>query len=83
MHETKESSLWKSPTDSLLAQLSEHQTDDLEVVSSNPTREIFLTKFILLCITIDLSDNLTEMCIVKNSSVNRNGFPNYFASFSE
>ena len=37
VHETKESSFQRSLTDSWLAQLSEHQTDDLEVVSSNPT----------------------------------------------
>ena len=37
VHETKESSLQRSPTDSWLAQLSEHQTDDPEIVSSNPT----------------------------------------------
>ena len=41
MHKTKESSLQKSPTDSWLAQLSEHQTNDPEVVSSNPTRGNF------------------------------------------
>ena len=57
VHETKESSLQKSPTDSWLAQLSEHWTDDLEVVSSNPTRGHFLMKFILCCVTLDLSDN--------------------------
>ena len=37
VHETKESSLQKSPTDSLLAQLVEHETDDQEVEGSNPT----------------------------------------------
>ena len=67
--ETKESSFQKSPTDSLLGQLSEHQTDDLEVVSSNPSRGNVLTKFILCCITLDLSDNLTETRTVKNSIV--------------
>ena len=41
VHETKENSLQKSPTDSLLVQLSEQQTNDLEVVSSNPTRGNF------------------------------------------
>ena len=41
VHDTKENSLQKSPTDSSLAQLSEHQTDDLEVVSSNPTGNNF------------------------------------------
>ena len=37
VHEIKESSLHRSSTDSLLAQQAEHETDDLEVVSSNPT----------------------------------------------
>ena len=37
VHETKESLLQKSPTDSLLAQLGEQKTDDQEVVGSNPT----------------------------------------------
>ena len=41
VHETKENSLQTSPTDSLLAQLIEHGTDDLEVVSSNPTGDNF------------------------------------------
>ena len=53
-----------------LAQLAEHETDDLEVVSSTPcTGGQFLTKFILFCVTLDLSDNLTEMRVVKNSNV--------------
>ena len=41
VHGTKESSLQTSPTDFLLAQLVEHGTDDLEVVSSNPTGDNF------------------------------------------
>ena len=41
VHETNESSLQKSPTDSSLAQLAEHETDDQEVVGSNPTGGIF------------------------------------------
>ena len=41
VHKTKESSLQTSPTDSSLAQLEEHGTDDLEVMSSNPTGDIF------------------------------------------
>ena len=41
VHETKESLFQKSPTDSSLAQLAKHGTDDLEVVSSNPTGENF------------------------------------------
>ena len=52
-----------------LAHLEEHYTDDLEVVSSNPWGQ-FLTKFILFCVTLDLSDNLTETRIVKNSIEN-------------
>ena len=51
---------------SQIAQLAEHETEDPEVVNSNPTGE-FLTKFILFSVTLDLSDNLTEMCIMKNS----------------
>ena len=41
-HETKESSLQKSPTDSLLAQLVEQETDDQEVEGSNPTDKIYI-----------------------------------------
>ena len=37
VHETKESSLLNSPTNSLLAQLGEQETDDQEVMGSNPT----------------------------------------------
>ena len=33
------------------AQLTEQETDDQEVVSSNPTGDNFLTKLILLCVT--------------------------------
>ena len=36
VHETKESSLQKSPTDCSLAQLAENETDDQEAVGSNP-----------------------------------------------
>ena len=38
---TKESPLQTSPTDSSIAQLGEHGTDDLEVVSSNLTGDNF------------------------------------------
>ena len=69
VHETKESSLQKFPTDSWLAQLSEHDADDPEVVSSNPTRGNFWRNLFFCCVALDLSDNLTEMCIVKNSIV--------------
>ena len=41
--------------------MAEHWSDDLKVVSSNPTVDNFFTKFILFCVTSDLSDNLTEM----------------------
>ena len=37
VHETKESSLQKSPTDSSIAQLAEQETDDQEVMCSKPT----------------------------------------------
>ena len=67
VHETKENSLQKSPTDSFLAQLAEQETDDQEVMGSNPTGGNFLTKFILCCVTSDLSDNLTEMCQISLS----------------
>ena len=49
VHETKESSLQKFPTDSCLAQLSEHGTDDPEVVSSNPTGDNFDDIYFVLC----------------------------------
>ena len=49
MHETKESSFQKSPTDSLLAQLVEQETDDPEVVSSNPLDAIFDKIYFVLC----------------------------------
>ena len=39
-----------------LAQLTEQWTDDLEVVNSKPHWGQFLTKFILFCVTLDLSD---------------------------
>ena len=41
VHGTKESSLQKSPTDSLLTQLAEHGTNDLEVMGLNPTEDNF------------------------------------------
>ena len=48
VHETKESSLQTSPTDSLLAQLAEHGTDDLEVVQT-PLGTIFDEIYFVLC----------------------------------
>ena len=56
MKQTKLTSEMSCPTDSCLAQLAEHWSDDLEVESSNPTAGQFLTKFILFCVTLDLSD---------------------------
>ena len=49
VHETKESSLQISPTDSCLDQLAEQKTDDPEVVSSNPTGAIFDKIYFVLC----------------------------------
>ena len=40
-----------------------------KVLFSNPTGGNFLTKFILFFVTLDLSDTLTEMRIVKNPNV--------------
>ena len=65
VHETKESSLQKSPTDSWLALLSEHQTDDPKVVSSNHTGDIFDEIYFVL---YNLR-SVREMRIVKNSKV--------------
>ena len=45
VHETKFTSEISFPTDSLLAQLAERETDDLKVVSLIPSRDNF---FILL-----------------------------------
>ena len=49
-----EKSLQKSPTDSLLAQLAKHETDDPEVASSNPTgshfwQNIFCSVWFQIC----------------------------------
>ena len=48
--------------------MAEHETDDLEVVGSKLHCAQFWTKFMLFCVTLDLSDNLTERYIVKNSN---------------
>ena len=58
VHETKENSLQKFPTDFSRSRSAEHGTDDLEIQLHWGQ---FLTKFILYCVTLDLSDNLTEM----------------------
>ena len=49
VHETKESSLQTSQPDSSLAQLGEHGTDDLEVVSLNPNGDNFDEIYFVLC----------------------------------
>ena len=48
MHETKESSLQRSPADSCLAQLAEHLTDDQGVMGSN-VGEILDEIYFVLC----------------------------------
>ena len=49
VHETKESSLQKSLTDSSIAQLAEHGTDDPVVVSSTPLWAISNEIYYVLC----------------------------------
>ena len=49
VNETKESSLQKSPTDSSLAQLGEQETDDQDVMGSNPTGGNFDKIILVLC----------------------------------
>ena len=56
VHEKKLTSEISLPTDSFLVQLVEHWGDDPDVVGSNSTG-----KYILFYVTLDLSDNLTEM----------------------
>ena len=56
MYETKESSLQKSLADSSLAQLAEQETDDLEVMSSNPTGGNLWQKWMVLLIHQQLYD---------------------------
>ena len=80
VHETKESSLQKSPTDSSLAQLAEQETDDQEVVRSNPTGAIFDKFYFVLCNfkSIRKSDrNMSDWPIVKNLN-EMNSFHEYF-----
>ena len=55
--------------------LAEHETDVTEVASSKPHWGQFLMKFILFCVTLDLSDNLTEMLIVKKVLKSLNSVP--------
>ena len=73
VHETKANSLQKSPTDSFLAWLAKHKTDDQKVVGSNPTGAIFDEIYFVLCSfrSVRYSDrNVSDFLIVKNPSVN-------------
>ena len=69
VHETKESSLQKYPTDSSLAQLAEHVTDDPEVVSSKcENDEIYCVLYNSR--SVRWSDrNASDFLITKNPSV--------------
>ena len=66
MKQTKLTSEISCPTDFCLAQLVEHKSDDQEVMSSNPLGRIFDEIFFCSSRHGDMSDNLTETCIVKN-----------------
>ena len=46
-----------------------HPQPKSDLAQLDHTQGIFFTKFILFCVALDLSDNLTEMRIVKNSTV--------------
>ena len=59
MHETKSTSEISCLTDCCLAQLVEQMM--IRMSGFKPDWEQFLRKFILFCITLDRSDNLTEM----------------------
>ena len=63
----KLTSEFSCPTDSCLAQLVRHWPEDLEVLVSNPTGGNFWRIFFYSSLCKDLSDNLTETPIVKNS----------------
>ena len=71
MKQTKLTSEISCPTDSCLAQLVRHWPEDPEVLGFNPHWGQFLTIFFFFffCSFLckDLSDNLTETPIVKNS----------------
>ena len=72
VHETKLTSEISCLTDSCLAQLVNHWPEDLEGLVSIPTGGNFLTNFFLLFLCKDLSDNLTEMPIMKSSNTKHN-----------
>ena len=70
---TKLTSEISCPTDSRLAQLVKHWPEDLEVLVSIQTGGNFWQNLFCSSLYKDLSDNLTEMPIVKNSN-NRKGY---------
>ena len=65
LYKGHEDSGWQLNVD--LTQLVKHWPEDLEVLVSNPTGAIF-DEFICSSLSEDLSDNLTETSIVKNSN---------------
>ena len=68
MKQTKLTSKISCSTDSCLAQLVRHWPEDLEVLVSIPTGGNFWRIFFCSSLYKDLSDNLTETPIVKNST---------------
>ena len=70
VHETKFISEISCPTDSCLAQLVRHWSEDPEVLVS--------ILVLLFPVCEDLSDNLTETPIVKNSNINNYVMANEF-----
>ena len=69
MKQTKLTSEISCPTDSCLAQLVRHWPEDPEVLVSIPTGGNFWRNFFCSSLCKNLSDNLTETPIVKNSTV--------------
>ena len=69
MKQTKLTSEISWPTDSYLAQLVRHWPEDPEVLVSIPTEGNFWRIFFCSSLWKDLSDNLTETPIVKNSNI--------------
>ena len=69
MKQTKLTSEISYQTDSCLAQLVRHWPEDPEVLVSIPTGGNFWRIFFCSSLCKDLSDNLTETPIVKNSNV--------------
>ena len=66
LYKGDEDSRWQLNVD--LAQLVRHWPEDPEVLVSNPTGGNFWRIFFCFSLCKDLSDNLTEMPIVKNSN---------------